>query len=174
MMNKLFSIAVVLLLVVYVSCSSDSKSADTENNDKEEGLHPVYAMSFMELTKAIESKMVDSIGNNFSFDDRSSDTVLVDFWATWCKPCVNEIGKIIEGKLTVPSNMQFIGLSIDEQTDDWEAYLAKKNPPWPQYIVSDASIVKQLNVEYIPHKILLNFSDSTKQLNVELSSIAEQ
>lgn len=172
-MNKIFSIAVVILITIYVSCTSVSNSNSKKEENKAE-LHPVYAMTFSEITAAIENKMVDSAGAKFSFDRRSSDTVLVDFWATWCKPCVNEIGKIIEGKLQVPTNMQFIGMSIDENREAWESYLSNKMPNWPQFIVQDESIVKQLNIEYIPHKILLNFADSTHKLNVELSSIEEQ
>jgi hypothetical protein len=70
--------------------------------------------------------------------------------------------------------MQFLGVSIDKEPLHWTKYLDKKKPAWPQYILSDYGIVDQLTIEYIPHKILLNFADSTFKLNVELHSISEQ
>ena len=58
--------------------------------------------------------------------------VLVEFWATWCRPCLAELPNV-EKNLAEYHDRGFdvIGVSLDENRQALETYLAEHPHPWP-------------------------------------------
>ena len=58
--------------------------------------------------------------------------VLLNFWATWCGPCLTEIPAFIEWQKQYGSNkFQVIGLSMDDATPEVIATVSKLKPNYP-------------------------------------------
>ena len=72
--------------------------------------------------------------NGQPFDQKTlaGKVVLVDFWATWCGPCVAEIPNVMEQyKKYHDKGFEVVGISLDEDREALEKFVADQQVPWP-------------------------------------------
>ena len=68
------------------------------------------------------------------FDQKSlaGKVVLVDFWATWCGPCVAEIPNVLEQyEKYHKDGFEVVGISLDQEREALEKFVAEQKLPWP-------------------------------------------
>lgn len=92
--------------------------------------------------------------------DYKGNVVLIDFWATWCGPCLGEFPELRNTYAKYNSaGLEIIGVSLDEDRDKLISFMkdSKTALPWDSIYDKGGSFIGlKYNVNTIPHTILID------------------
>lgn len=111
---------------------------------------------------APELSLPDPNGKEVKLSSFRGKYVLVDFWASWCKPCREENPTVVKAyNKFKDKNFTILGVSLDRpgQKDEWMKAVMKDNLTWTQ--VSDllfwnSPVVQLYGIEGIPYNVLVD------------------
>jgi thiol-disulfide isomerase/thioredoxin len=130
-------------------CLSGMKPGDTAwlrvkhfAEDPELALH--------KMAPAFEVTSLD--GARFNLDAMGGRVVLVDFWATWCGPCNEELPEMKRiAKEFAGQPFVMISVSSDKDEAAWKEFIQKHEMTWVQYRDDDHKLADEFGVTSIPH-----------------------
>ena len=103
--------------------------------------------------------------------------ILLVFWASWCKPCLEEIPRLKELYNSNKSSdkLAMISVSLDQTLSEWTLMLQKQKMPWRQLIVANDQQKKALLFELkingeIPALVLLDKSGKVLKKTIGFDS----
>src|SRR6185369_12298477 len=106
-----------------------------ESSIREEAKDSVRRMirKFDFLGKAIPLKFTASDGRAIDLEKMRGKVVMIDFWASWCVPCMIELPKVKAAYEKLQSKgFEIVGINLDEDKADMQRVLTKANMTWPQ------------------------------------------
>jgi peroxiredoxin len=108
--------------------------------------------------KATDFSLKDINGKDVRLSDFRGKVVMLDFWATWCPPCVNAVPELAALHTKYNSKgFEVIGISMDHSVGDTKRFVAGKNVPYTMLMSSD-KVEKQYGVTTIPVSFLIDKS----------------
>lgn len=164
---------------VYMMILSESEGDDARALAKEivDGPAPD---EMKEQAKGI-LKRLDAVGKPIdiafkSFDGRAVDlskmkgkVVLVDFWATWCGPCMGEVPHVKEAfEKLHEKGFEIVGISFDQDKEKLESTLKDKGMTWPQYFDGEGwknKYGQQFGINSIPTMWLVDKKGNLRDVN---------
>ena len=99
-------------------------------------------------------------GKPLSVSEYKGKVVLVDFWATWCPPCLAALPDVLATYQKYhDQGFDIIGISLDESKGRLQSFIADKKMPWRQYFDGkkwDNELAVKYGIDAIPAAYLLD------------------
>ena len=97
-------------------------------------------------------------GEYISLDDLRGKVVVLDFWGTWCRPCVDSVPELrsMHKKYSKEPSFVLIGISSDTDDERWKEFTEKNKMVWPQYRDRDRRILRAFNVREFPTYVVID------------------
>jgi peroxiredoxin len=102
----------------------------------------------------------DLAGKPLSIANYKGKVVLLDFWATWCGPCVGELPNVIKSyEKHHDKGFEIIGISLDKNEEGLKSFTKDRNMTWQQYFDGKGwgnKLAQKYGVQSIPATFLLD------------------
>jgi len=106
---------------------------------------------------APEFRLSNLEGQSISLSDFRGSPVLINFWATWCPPCREEmpfLQQIYEEWLD--KKLVLLAVDIGETPDTVESFMQSQNLSFPVLLDTNKDVAPDYNIRYIPTTFLID------------------
>ena len=112
---------------------------------------------------APEFTLANFEGNDVALNTVLADNevVMIDFWASWCGPCIAQFPHLKELYAEyAEKGFEIVGISLDRTHEDWAGAVEEHQPPWINLGEINADgwgpISQEYGVRFIPHTYVLD------------------
>lgn len=178
--NKFVSFQILLGSSKYYSKEELQEVLDLVKEKKYRVYNTYY---FNALEKIIESKNLCQIGKSFtnfslkndkeqtiSLNDIDADFILIDFWASWCGPCIRKFPELETFYNKNKDKLKVITISTDQDNSAWQKMLHKLSNDYYKLIDNrQVNVNGMYDISAIPFSILLNKKKEIVSINQSFS-----
>lgn len=125
--------------ILFVGCQESNKNKLVKQNSSDESLP--------------EIRIVDLNGKSVHLDEYKGKTVFINFWATWCKPCVEEMPSIEKAQVILNNKNVIFLLASSESIEEIKAF---KSSHSYQFNYVHLENPETLNLQALPTTFIIN------------------
>lgn len=110
---------------------------------------------------AAKSFVVEDLqGRTLRSEDLAGRIVIVDFWATWCAPCVQELPDLAEYYETLEGreDVVFLSFNVMDERAKLQAFVKDKDVPFPVFRADD--LVEPFELAAFPTKLVIDMREA--------------
>lgn len=173
--------------VIMQAIRKKKEKEEAYNRLTSEAKHSYYGVALrneLEKEKLESSLQKDAIIPNFSITGSDgtqikildvaakSKFMLIDVWASWCKPCRAEIPALKQLYETHKSKgLNILGISSDKNESAWRKAIIEDGTTWLHGLQKDGTVSKTFNIKAIPAYILIDAKGKLIAFDCAMSSI---
>ncbi|HXI11248.1 MAG TPA: redoxin domain-containing protein [Thermoanaerobaculia bacterium] len=107
---------------------------------------------------APDFSITTSEGEHLTLEDLRGKVVVLDFWGTWCPPCVASVPSLrnLRKRYEKEPSFMLVGISSDPEEEPWRTFIAKNKMVWPQYRDRDRQIQRAFGVSAFPTYVVID------------------
>jgi len=107
---------------------------------------------------APDFSITTSEGEYLTLDDLRGKVVVLDFWGTWCPPCVAALPALRDLKKRYAKEKAFVMISVSSDTveEKWKDFILKNQMDWPQTLDRGRKVQQAFDVRAFPTYIMLD------------------
>jgi peroxiredoxin len=133
----------------------------SSNDDPELSGAAKGALELMDMrTTPLDLKFTAVDGSEIDLATLRGQVVLIDFWATWCPPCVEEVPELVATyEKFKDQGFTVVGISLDEDKSALEKFTAENKMTWPQFFDGkgwENEMAKRFKIQTVPTMWLLD------------------
>jgi peroxiredoxin len=134
----------LLVLLAGVAALWLSPSPDGDRGAAVGGMAPGFALPDVE-------------GGKVSLDALRGRAVVINFWATWCPPCKEELPELAASwRASRGRCVEFVGITEESSREEARAELARHGVAYPVVIDADAAVARAFGVTGFPRTYLVD------------------
>jgi peroxiredoxin len=136
----------LVLLLGVAACSSESRKHKTKATQTEPQLDPLSSPLYPFKKEAPAPDFTTTLvnGNSFQLSQQKGKVVVINIWATWCAPCLEETPDLVELYNTYrDQGLVILGVSIDKQGKAVvEPFMDKFEVTYP-IVIDDGTVLEK-------------------------------
>ena len=101
---------------------------------------------------------------SFALADLAGRPAVVNFFASWCAPCVSEMPAFEEVKAAVGAEVAFVGVDVQDRIEDGEALVERTGITWEVARDPDGELVRAVGGVGMPTTVLLDAAGAIVEL----------
>ena len=148
-MKKYLICALSAVLFTISSHAANEMSAEPQKKAKKELKSEDFKDARLVTLKGDSVNLSDYVGKH--------KYVMVDFWASWCGPCMREVPNVKAAYEKYKSRgLEIVGISLDRDPKAWEKAVNEKGMNWVQTGGMGSDVSKSYGVQYIPYIVIFD------------------
>lgn len=162
-LSSILSIAVLTFGIMSISCSENTKTSSTtettESAEANDTDTKETSLLFIERKSAPDFTLETLDGKKIKLSDLKGSVVFLDFWATWCGPCVKVLPhtqKMSETEDAKQGKMHIFAVNVGEDNDIVNSFMSKSRYTFTVLMDREKTVATSYGVEAIPRFFVID------------------